>query len=193
MYEDLKGEIWKPVKGWEDWYEVSNMGRMKSLPKPIQMPYGGVTMRKTRIMKQTPHNGYLTVGYGPKSDRATWYVHRVVAETFLGGEHPGMDVNHKNGNKHDNRLENLEWVTRQENVIHARDVLNSFNHVPVRQYTKDGTFVKEWRSLREAADGIGRSLQSLSIASSDLYPDNVTAGGYVWKRVKKGKRRKNGQ
>lgn len=182
---DLEGEIWKPVEGWEDWYEVSNLGRMKSLPKPMKLADGRPWMRKEHIMRQQDHtSGYLQVGYGPKGKRKTWYVHRLVAEAFLGGKHPGKDVNHKNGNKKDNRVENLEWVTRKENMIHARDVLGSYSHIRVRQLTKDGKFVKEWRSLREAADAMGlASAASISIVINDKYKNNVTAGGFRWEKV----------
>lgn len=74
--------------------------------------------------------GYGTVqlydGSSPKSPKS-FLVHRLVAEAFLG-DRPGMHVNHKNGNKLDNRLENLEWVTNQENIDHARKVLGKTGH-----------------------------------------------------------------
>ncbi len=74
--------------------------------------------------------GYGTVqlydGSSPKSPKS-FLVHRLIAEAFLG-DRPGMHVNHKNGNKLDNRLENLEWVTNQENVDHARKVLGKTGH-----------------------------------------------------------------
>ena len=107
-------EIWKPIKGYEDTHDVSNLGRVRrSLTAPIR----GSTKRG-RILKGDAATGYIrvTLRSDAKSDRKL--LHRLVANAFLDGM-PRQHVNHKDGNKLNNRLDNLEYVTDQENVRHA--------------------------------------------------------------------------
>lgn len=102
-------EQWKPVLGYEEFYLVSNLGRVKSLHKNI-------------IMNPTLHKktGYYQVGLRkPNAKRKTVSVHRIVAEVFCKRDKDKNVVNHLNGNKTDNRSENLEWTTKSENEKHA--------------------------------------------------------------------------
>lgn len=102
--------LWRDVVGYEDYFSVSNLGDLKSKRT-------GRTLRNF-IGK----SGYVTVStkIGGRSGSAVCFrIHRVVAEAFLLNPESKPEVNHINGIKHDNRLGNLEWVTRQENVDHA--------------------------------------------------------------------------
>ena len=101
-------ELWKEVKEYEGLYLISDMGNIKSL-------------RLNRNLKLTKTNrGYLTIGlYSSKRRSKNFLVHRLVTNTFIGAVE-GKEVNHKNGNKSDNRAVNLELCTRQENVNHAK-------------------------------------------------------------------------
>lgn len=109
-------EQWKDVEGYEGLYQVSNMGRVKSFHH--DKVHG-------RILKPKEHrDGYLQVDLYRGGKRKTQKIHRLVAEAFLGSRpSPDHEVNHKNGNKLDNRIENLEWVTHSENTTHAFRVL----------------------------------------------------------------------
>lgn len=106
-------EEWKPVKGHEGRYEVSNLGRVKSVAGHL----GTVILKP-----QDNGKGYKTVNIttAPKKAKHV-YIHRMVADAFIecNAETNLMEVNHKNGDKSDNRVENLEWVTRKKNVDHA--------------------------------------------------------------------------
>lgn len=102
-------EIWKPVP-YDARYMVSNFGNIKG-------------PRREHLAGGMDKNGYRIFGVWNKGFCKTLKVHRVVAEAFLGQIPEGMQVNHKNGVKSDNRLENLEVVTASENVKHAFDVL----------------------------------------------------------------------
>lgn len=109
----LPGEEWKPVVGYEGLYSVSNLGRVAG-------HCGSRWRNQPRVMSPgLKQNGYLKVSIGPKYESENRYIHRLVLQHFgppAGGK---TDVNHIDGNKLNNRIENLEWATRSENMQHA--------------------------------------------------------------------------
>ena len=118
--ENLENEIWKDIKGYEGLYQVSNLGRIKSLDRIIVYP-NNMSSRffKSKIQKPCLNsNGYLFCDLYKNSNRKRFYIHRLVLTSFIGLE-KGKDVNHINGIKTDNKLSNLEWLTRSENMKHA--------------------------------------------------------------------------
>ena len=139
-------EFWKKIKDYEKYYEVSNLGRIKSLHKTPNI-----------ILKQTNRGEYLCVSLHNKSSRSTKNIHFLVANTFI--EKPITDkliINHKNGNKFDNVVNNLEWITIGENNKHARDTkLIIAKTIKVSQYTLNGTFIESFNSIREAMEKTG--------------------------------------
>lgn len=114
-------EQWKSIPGYEGFYEASSEGRIRSVPHIVSCyGKGGTKMADGRILKpydSTP--GYLIVTLSRDGEKTKRQVHRLIAMTFLGGDHPELQVNHKNLNKHDNRVSNLEWATQSENIKHA--------------------------------------------------------------------------
>lgn len=108
-------EVWLPVAGrFFGWpYEVSNLGRIKSLNTNVNGKYGQI--RSTNINKY----GYEAIGMSFNMQQVSTVVHKLVAEAFLGDRPHKADVNHMDGNKANNRLDNLEYVTRKENCRHA--------------------------------------------------------------------------
>lgn len=104
-------EIWKDVKNYEGAYMVSNLGRIKSLPRKGT---------KGNILNPSRNNkGYCTVELTFKGKNRSTFVHRVVAENFIPNLKNLPEVNHIDGNKLNNNVENLEWVTKGQNQIHA--------------------------------------------------------------------------
>ena len=115
--ESLPGEIWRPVLGYEDRYHVSNMGRVKALKKRLNTWFGGRDCPE-RIIKCATHKrtGYTKVAL--QKDRAVKHttVHVVVLEAFVGKAPPKHETRHMNGSRRDNRLDNLAWGTKLENM-----------------------------------------------------------------------------
>lgn len=112
-------EEWRPIRGYEGYYEVSNLGRVRSLPREIVRTTGAVERRAGRVMKQhTAGKGYLFISLRRHGIKEQRYAHRVVAEAFIPGD-TSLHVNHLDCNKTNNRADNLEWATPKANSQHA--------------------------------------------------------------------------
>jgi hypothetical protein len=113
-------EIWLPIIGYEGLYEVSNLGRVKSLPKTWMCCLNCLRYKGETIMKQcNVSEGYSGVSLQCNSIKKLHLVHRIVAEAWVDNTLHKLQVNHKDGDKKNNRADNLEWVTHVENVSHA--------------------------------------------------------------------------
>jgi hypothetical protein len=113
-----KLEIWKPIQGFESLYEISNLGNVKSLDKPLNR-LDSKKLRKEKLIKQVIRKGYLRVGLSKDGFRKFFTVHRLVAMAFMPNGNFSLTINHKDGNKRNNLIENLEWCTRSEQIKHA--------------------------------------------------------------------------
>lgn len=116
----LSNEVWKPIKGFENLYEISNLGRVKALSRYRNCNKGYGTI-KEHIMKQTNcRSEYYRVPLTNEKHIKKYYsVHRLVAEAFLENFDKNLTVNHKDGNKLNNKVNNLEMMTLQDNIKHA--------------------------------------------------------------------------
>lgn len=121
-------EIWKEIEGFEGKYEISNLGRIRTV-KNIQHFWSrasGEWKLEERIQETNKirvcfknNKGYMRIALKNKDKVKDYLVHRLVAKTFIPNPENKRFVNHKNGNKEDNRVENLEWCTQKENMQHA--------------------------------------------------------------------------
>ena len=107
MQEEI--EIWKDVKGYEGFYQVSNLGNVKRLESYTRHKSGSKKIVRERILKLANCNGYKLIMVTNLGTRVNKMVHRLVAEAFIPNPEDKKHVNHINGIKHDNFIQNLEW------------------------------------------------------------------------------------
>ena len=113
-------EIWKDIKEYEGLYQVSNFGRVKSLEKWSDTRHGPKTRKRPEMIKSLSYNAnYMRVNLNKDNKKTLHYVHRLVAIAFIDNPNNKPEVNHLDGNKTNNNLFNLEWVTTKENLLHA--------------------------------------------------------------------------
>lgn len=117
----MQKEKWVPIRGYEGSYEVSNYGNVRSLSRVVEYKHGGKgRFWPSKIIKQwMPKNGYLTVTLKLENKGSNFMVHRLVGIHFIDNPNNGWQINHKDNNKLNNKVVNLEWVTQSENMAHA--------------------------------------------------------------------------
>ena len=133
-------EIWKDIKGYEGLYQISNFGRVKSLPK-YTYSKGYPQLRKEKLLKSRltgRHRNYLQVRF---NDGTNHKVHRLVAQMFIPNPNNLPIVNHKDENPSNNRVDNLEWCTNQYNCQYSAKPLTELHkqhlrkpHRPLSEY-----------------------------------------------------------
>lgn len=152
----MKEEIWKDIKGFEGKYQVSNLGRVRSLDRITIDKAGRAHHTMGMILKDSLNKGkgYYRVSLSDGHRNYTHYdVHRLVALHFVPGYKEGLVVNHKNEIKTDNRADNLEWCTYQYNLNYS-DVI-AWKRKPVYQYDLDGNFIQKHKCCADAEKMIG--------------------------------------
>lgn len=157
-------ETWKEIPEYRGYYEASDKGRIKST-------------RNNKILAQTvQNNGYMMVSLSVGGVHKMRTVHRLIAGAFLENPNNYRDVNHIDGNKTNNNLQNLEWVTHSENIKHAYSVAGHPRRTAAVVCIDTG---KEYESIKQAAEITGINKASISHAICGI---SKTAGGFRWKR-----------
>ena len=171
-------ELWKDIEGYDGLYQVSNLGRVRSVKRYSE---DGRILTKGIILKQRPiPSGYMSVVINNK----TVYIHRAVAMAFVPGYFEGAEVNHKDENRQNNRYDNLEWVSHKDNLNYGshntkmREKKTILYGCPVDQYTKEGEFVASYPSIRAAARAIGAYQKDIK----RTFNTQGTIKGYRFKR-----------
>ena len=178
-------EIWKDIKGFEGKYQVSNYGNVKSLNYNRT---GKERLLKQNIDKYSYHNIHL-YSYG-KDKR--FLIHRIVAEAFIPNPDNLPYVNHKDENKHNNHVDNLEWCTQLYNLNYGsrNERIRKSLSKKVYQYTIDGKFVKEWESAMECGRNGFNQQNIVSCCRGGHFKNNKWVNitqhkGYRWSYEKK--------
>lgn len=177
-------EVWKDIDGYEGLYQVSNMGRVKSLERTRNMNQPGhdkPVRVSERILKFGSSLGYLSVRLSKDGLVKQIRVHKLVALAFVPNPLGKPHINHKDGNKHNNRFDNLEWVTPSENQQHA--ILNGLRgdklrRKTVNQYDSSGNFIRSWDGYVEIKQVLGFTPQMICHCCKGR---THTAFGYIWR------------
>lgn len=111
-------EVWKPVVGFEKFFEISNLGRLKRTTVYQNTWNKKKRINPNRIVKPTPERGYLRIALSVNGKRYLKYIHRLVAEAFIPNPNNYKEVNHIDNNRSNNRVDNLEWCDRKHNLDH---------------------------------------------------------------------------
>jgi hypothetical protein len=162
--------------------KTEDLKPIKYYPNYLIDKKGNVYTAETMIIKkpQPNPNGYQRITLSKNQKRKNLYVHRIVAETFIENPDNLPFVNHKDANRKNNCVENLEWCTAQQNMSHDSKLRKTGKKI--QSFTSDGKFVKEFESIKEA----GRKLKidSTSITKAVGGKNNrLTAGGFIWKYI----------
>lgn len=181
-------EVWKWIKGFEGLYQISNFGRLKSFRKHND---GYILSEKNQ------NGGYFTVNlFRGDGTRTTKRIHVLVAENFIGNIPAGWHVHHKDGNKQNNNVSNLEIIHpkmhRKETEKQFPQIITGMNNynkferpARIQQFDLDGHFIAEYANAKIASVYTGVcSRNILQVANKDEYkPGHIRkqAGGYVWK------------
>jgi hypothetical protein len=184
--KNFYGEEWRNVIGWEDFYLVSNYGRVKSLSRKVLKSDGRIQEVHCRILRQLQDKkGYYRVMLSVDGERKVKQVHRLVAESFIPNIHNYSQINHKDENPSNNFIKNLEWCSVEYNLnFGTRNHRASISlSSPVRQYSLDGKYIRTFYGTREAGRQIGhRATASANIAACCRGERN-NAYGYIWEYV----------
>ena len=163
-------EIWRTIKGYEGQYQVSDQGRVRSLKfgeerilKPVRMP-----------------NGYLKVNLCKNGEKKTYRVHSLVAQTFIPNPDNLPQVNHKDEDKENNSVQNLEWCDQKYNINYGTRTQRQAEKLskPILQYTKSGEFVREWKSTHDVERNLGYFHNYISSCCNGRYKSSYN---FIWK------------
>ncbi|MBN2661602.1 MAG: HNH endonuclease [Tannerellaceae bacterium] len=189
----MQKEIWKDVAGYEGLYQVSNLGRVKSIPRKVTNGTGGEFFTKPKIMnRHKDTSGYHAIALCKNSKMKKTKLHRIIAKAFIPNPDNKPQVDHINGIRTDNRLSNLRWVTPSENnkngyrngnkkVFKPRVNVSGKSireATPVSQYSQDGIKIMSFDSIHKASKHTGIPISSISNACKK---QRKTSHGYVWK------------
>ena len=183
---DFPGEVWRDITGFEGCYAVSNMGRVKSLDRELPHKTHGVWHIRERVLKpgeignRNGKQSYLAVMLHTGGGKMMpCRIHRLVAEAFIPNPDGKEQVNHIDGNKANNRADNLEWCTSQENVDHAwkHGLCENVGRVNARPVVNEDTG-QVFRSIKEAELACHISPGAIQHC---VGRKTKTAAGYRWR------------
>lgn len=176
-------EKWKSIAGYEGLYEVSDLGRVRSLAHPARSKKGSLRTSPGRIMSAKEVEGQRPKVHLSKDGRVEWHsIHRLVARAFCPGYFEGAEVNHKDENPLNNRADNLEWCTRSYNCSygHRNDKMKEQRRKAIRQLTLKGEIVATFPMLNEAARTTKVNAAHICDACKGR---RSQAGGYKWEYI----------
>lgn len=189
--DDLEGELWKDIKGFEDLYQVSTYSRVKSKKREhCNNQFGDERVLKPYKNKK----GYYQIDLHKDGKTYSSRTHILAAQAFIPKATfkymsyenkddinlDDLEVNHKDENPSNNHINNLEWCTKKYNCNYGtrNKKLKELHEIKVNQYSLDGKFIKTWNSLTEAAKNLNCNQPHMSEVCNGK---RKTAGGYIWR------------
>lgn len=177
-------EEWKNIEGYEGLYQISNYGRVKSLSRKVWQFNKYVITQEFIMKNKNSKDGYKRIILCKDGKYKTFLVHRLVAKHFLNNINNLPYINHKDENKDNNSVDNLEYCTAKYNCNYGNHNINLINSIKRKkktlQYDLNGNLIKEWISASSASKGTGISKCNI-IACCNNKEHYKTAGGYVWR------------
>jgi hypothetical protein len=178
-------EKWKDIQGFEGFYQISNFGRIRSVDRFVKSRHGQrVVKGKVLSPSKNKRTGYYQIHLYKFGCCYRYNVHSLVAKAFvpLNGK---PYVNHKDGQKENNRADNLEWVTNAENHYHAVRLglnknygANSYKARTVIQLDQEGNLIKKWECINDASYNLGIHQSNIVKCCNG---ERKTTGGFMWK------------
>ena len=169
-------EEWKDIEGYNGLYQISNLGKIKSFRKSSKCKSNNGYI----INPGVDNNGYLVCVLNNNGNRKTYKIHRLVALAFIPNPNNYSDVNHKDENKSNNRIDNLEWMSHKNNMNYGtlKERIRTYHKTKhVLQYSLDGQLIKEWISISEPAKLLKISVGNIINCCKRRCK---TVGGYKW-------------
>jgi hypothetical protein len=176
-------EVWKDVKGLENYYQVSNLGNVRSKERFVIRGRGGKYKVECKNLNPSINSdGYFTGIFRVDKRPINYKVHRIMAQSFMGEIPQGFEVNHINGIKSDNRLENLEVVSKSENIKHAFDLgLNKPRRGELNGMCKIDSDTAKW--IKEMTKNGFTESQISSQLNVSIHTIRDIRRGRTWKHV----------
>ena len=183
----MENEVWKDIPNYEGLYQVSNLGRVKSLKRKVHAGRNRIRWQYERILSnnKTNGNGYKVVSLNKNSRGKNKYIHRLVAEAFISNPNNLPQVNHKDENKQNNCVDNLEWCTCQYNStyndLHIKNGIKNRNNKyskPIYKLDEKNNILETYPSISEASRKNGISYQAISDCLRGIQKHSA---GYKWK------------
>ena len=178
----MNKEIWKDIVGYEGLYQISNYGRIKSLERTIQHKtcYGGLYHVKGRILKpKIEKDGYFRISLIKDGMKKYYRLNRLVAQAFIPNPNELPIVNHKDEDKLNNNVNNLEWCTQKYNVNYGDGINKRKNKMSIKiiQYDLEDNYIKTWNSINDAVRHYNGNTQICQCCKGK----RNNANGYKWK------------
>ena len=163
-------EIWKDIKGYEGLYQISTNGDIKRVWKS----------KETICKPSLDSNGYKQITLTKNKKRKSYKIHKLVAITFINNKNNYKEINHKDENKLNNNVNNLEWCTRKYNCNYGNRNYKCTRHRihKVGQYDLQNNLINTYSSLQDAERITGIKYQNISSCCRNI---KKSSGGYIWK------------